>query len=407
MTTGLRRILLCGALLLLAACARSEGDAGGGCRPATGGDIALQDWCPLPAAAADAALQASRERILGPGATDPGTVKLWWVGVSSFIASMGGHLFLFDAWEIVGVHRDYLPIGREELAALQPEAILIGHGHFDHAADMGYVAGRSGATVVGGDGICRLARQQAARDGLQDRFPCLVLGNAQVPMAGALQRVKLWADLPELHIIRHPHSAADAADLANGGAPSVFVPELITYLQQLNTDPQEIAWTLESLDDEGGFGQPSAGTWLYHLRIGEFALLWHDSAGPIDGDDADAVAVRGALETLPGCVDVQLGAIVSFGQFTSGLRDARLYVQHAHPRVSLPTHHDAWAPVAGPGAAALEDEWRAEIAALPHPPELDYLRDPQDYLAVRSYRVDDPRWKQPMPGSSCASAPSS
>ncbi|HUG86349.1 MAG TPA: hypothetical protein VMM13_17415 [Euzebya sp.] len=43
--------------------------------------------------------------------------------------------------EVVGVDADDLPgvqqhqLGREELAALEPEAILIVHGHFDHAAD--------------------------------------------------------------------------------------------------------------------------------------------------------------------------------------------------------------------------------------------------------------------------------
>ena len=42
---------------------------------------------------------------------------------------------------------------------------------------------------------------------------------------------------------------------------------------------------------------------------------------------------------------------------------------------------------------------------MPNPPELDYLNDPEDYLRVRSFVVDDPKWKTPMPGSSCAAAP--
>src|SRR5690606_14136955 len=112
--------------------------------------------------------------------------------------------------------------------------------------------------------------------------------------------------------------------------------------------------------------------------------------------------IQCALATLPGCVDVQIGTIVGFGAITSGLRDVRLYVEHAHPRVSLPNHHDAWAPVIGPGAASYETQWRAALAELEHPPELDYLRDPDDYLRVRSWTVDDPLWKESMPGSSCA-----
>jgi len=70
--------------------------------------------------------------------------------------------------------------------------------------------------------------------------------------------------------------------------------------------------------------------------------------------------------------------------------------------VFLPSHHDAWAPVVGGGAAGYENAWRVEIASLEHPPELDYLRDPEDYLRVRAYRVSDPIWAVPMPGSACA-----
>src|SRR3546814_13457140 len=92
-----------------------------------------------------------------------------------------------------------------------------------------------------------------------------------------------------------------------------------------------------------------------------FSLRWHDSSGPI-GDDAKGLATRAALEALPGCVDVQLGAIVGFGMVTSGLRDSTQYVASAHPRLFLPNHHDAWLPILGGGAAAYEPQWRAALA---------------------------------------------
>ncbi len=156
---------------LLCACSSSESvQAGKAAAKDSNGSAAvpLAEWKPLPAAK-DLKLPpevlAARERILGPDATDPAFVKLWWFGVSSFIASAGGHLFLFDAWEIVGAHKDYVPIGREELAELMPEVILVGHGHFDHAADAGYVAGRSGAAVVGSEEICATAKADAATEG--------------------------------------------------------------------------------------------------------------------------------------------------------------------------------------------------------------------------------------------------
>lgn len=397
------RLLLCGLLAgLLAACSASEAPTAASGSGLNVGDVALADWQPLPPPPpVTPETQALRETILGPDPTDPAQVKIWWYGVSSFIAAIGGHLFLFDAWEIVGAHENYVPIGREELAALMPEAILIGHGHFDHAADAGYIAGRSGAALVAGDTVCATARERAARDGNAANFPCLILGDVDTPGPGTVRSVRLWADLPPIQVLHHSHSAADPADLASGGVPLIFVPELVSFLTHLNTDPQEIAWTLESLTDDGGFGEPTGGTWAYHLRIGDFGLLWHDSVGRIDDGEPHAQAIRAALGNFPGCVDVQLGAIVGFGMVTSALRDARLYVEHAHPRISLPSHHDAWAPVLGGGAASYETQWREALGSLPQPPELDYLRDPDDYLVPRSYRVDDPRWSTPVPGSTC------
>jgi hypothetical protein len=364
------------------------------------GDVPLAQWQPLPAATAleiAPETQAARDAILGPDATDPAYVKLWWAGVSSFIVSMGGHLFLFDAWEIVGLHADYLPIGREELAALAPEAILIGHGHFDHAGDAGYIAGRTGAAIVGSQEICDLAREQADRDGNALRFPCLVTGTATTPAPGTTQRVRLWADLPEVAILQHIHSAA-TEELDDPGTPFVPVaPEsLLAYLLNLNTDPQEYQWFLESLDD------PQGGTWAYHLRIGDFSLLQHNSAGPIRSENPGGPEVQKALDAFPDCVDVQLGAILGFNQPLNGLRDPRLYVEHVHAKVFLPTHHDNWAPGVSAGAEGYRDTLMAEINALEHPPEVDFLVDPADYLKPRIYRVDDPRWKTPMPGSSCA-----
>lgn len=365
-----------------------------GCPAAT----PIQNWTPLPAASAltiSAETQAARDAILGPNATDPSQVKLWWFGVSSFIASAGGHLFFFDAWEIVGLHADYVPIGREELALLAPEAILVGHGHFDHAGDVGYVAGRSGAVVVGSEEICATAREQAARDGNDEKIRCLITGTADTPAPGVTQSVKLWADLPEVEILQHIHSAA-TLEPQDPGTPYVGIIEVLTYLQNLNTDPQEYQWFFESLDD------PQGGTWAYHLRVGDFSLLWHDSVGPINDGNPGAAEVQQALNCFTGCVDVQVGAIVGFNQPVNGLRDPRLYVQHSHPKVTLPTHHDAWGPGVGGGAASYEEAWTAEVASLEHPPELDYLRDPEDYLKVRSYAVADPRWQAATPGSSCA-----
>ena len=233
-------------------------------------------------------VKAARLRLLGPDAMDPEVVRIWWVGVSSFIVSMKGHLFLLDAWEIVGLHADYLPIGREDLAAIKPEAIFVGHGHFDHAADVGYVAGNSGALVVGGDTVCDIARQRAAGQGLKADFPCVQLGTSRSPAPGSTLSLKVWEDLPPVIAVAHTHSAAEPADLLEGGRPLVYIPEVLTFATYLNTSPQEALMFLGTLRDDGGVGQPEGGTWAYHFRFDDFALFWHDSTGVMKPTNADS-----------------------------------------------------------------------------------------------------------------------
>ena len=364
-------------------------------RAATPDRVPIARWKPLPAASkvhVSKAARAARARVLGPHALDPRYVTLAWYGVSSFIVTIRGHLLLFDAWEIVGAHRDYAPIGREELAAIDPEAILIGHGHFDHAADAGYVAGRSGAAVVGSEEICDQAKAYAEEDGLARRFTCAITGTATVPAPGAIQSFRLFEDVAPVRVLQHIHSATRPPSADNPPDPYAPVFDPAPYVENLQDSPEELQRFLRTLDDQQG------GTWMYHFTVGGFTLLLGDSAGPIwESED-----VRRALDAFPGCVDVMANAILGFDQPVSGLRDPRLYVENAHPRVFLPTHGDAWAPVLSAGQAQYVDEWDAQMAELEHPPKVDFLLDPEDYLAERAYRVTDRRWRAPMPGSRCA-----
>lgn len=357
-------------------------------------DAPLESFVPLPAAGdvevSDTAA-ALRAELLGPEALREDRVTLHWVGVSSFVATVAGHLLLFDAWEIVGMHRDVLPIGREELAALEPEAILIGHGHFDHAADVGYVAGLSGATVVGSQEICDRAREDARYDGVDDGFRCAITGTADTPAPGTSQTLQLFTDLAPITVLQHVHSEVRPPGNGNELAPFLPIFDPRPYLN-LNLDPAELARFLRSLT------APQGGTWMYHLEVDDFTLLWGNSSGPL----FEHPQVAQALRDLPGCVDVMTNAILGFGQIVSGLQDPRLYLEAAAPRIFVPTHGDAWAPAISAGQAQYVRPFQAQTAQLEHPPEVDFLLDPDDYLVARVYDVTDPLWSQPPPGSRCA-----
>jgi L-ascorbate metabolism protein UlaG (beta-lactamase superfamily) len=367
-----------------------------GVRPADAAPrrVPLATFTPLPPAppVSDEVRQL-RDQLLGDHWRDPAYVTLHWTGVSSFVITIGGHLLLFDAWEIIGAVDGYLPISRDQLAALQPEAVLVGHGHFDHAGDLGLVAGRANATVVGSEEICTVAEESAMREGAPTDFSCAITGTMETPAPGVAQPLQLFADLPPITILQHVHS--DTRPPGNGNALDPFAPVMDPepYIEHLNTDPEELERFLAQQQESN-----QGGTWLYHLRIGAFTLLVGDSAGPI----FEYPEVRAALDRFPDCVDVLANAILGFDQPVSGLQDPVAYVANVHPRVFLPTHGDAWAPVVSAGQAQYRDELEAGLAALEHPPEVDFLIDPDDYLAERAYRVDDPGWAAPMPGSSCA-----
>lgn len=387
------RVILSLTACLLAACGSTDNDVTR--RPAAGQtlDSSPANWQPLPAnPSVDADTRQARERLLGTDALDPTKVRIWWYGVSSFILSAGGHLFLLDAWEVVGVHKGYVPITRDDLVALKPEAIFIGHGHFDHAADAGYIASRTGAALIAGDSVCEQARTVAAENEDAVDFRCLRLGLDADNPAGRVFSTPVFADLPDVQIIKHTHSAADPASLTMGGMPLVYTPEILPYLLNLNTDLTETLKFLQSLPDDGGVGQPDGGTWAYHFRVGNFSLLWNDSTGSMAEGDAMTDAVSQALSTLPSCVDVHVGAIVGFGMLTSAYRDALGYVAAAKPRLFIPNHHDAWFPVIGGGASAYETQWTQALMSLPNPPRQDYLRDPEDYLKVRSFDTAAAEW---------------
>src|SRR5690606_34431759 len=99
---------------------------------------------------------AARTRFFGADAVDRTTgavradrVVLSWVGCTTYAVAIGGAVLLLDAWVPRLTSSGYVPATAQDLADLRPEAIFIGHGHFDHAADAGPIAAATGATVYG------------------------------------------------------------------------------------------------------------------------------------------------------------------------------------------------------------------------------------------------------------------
>jgi L-ascorbate metabolism protein UlaG (beta-lactamase superfamily) len=319
-----------------------------------------------PSAAASALVDA-RNRFFGAanvdqstGAVRPDRVVASWVGVSTFALAIGGHVVLLDAW-IPDIHPRSVPATPADLAALRPSRIFIGHGHFDHALDAVPIARATGAEVVGTAEHCTDLRAQ---------WPDL-LCTAVSPAGSALGATSTYDGLPgvAVDVVRNLHSGITRPDGSH--KPFLPLPPSLKVLSALR-DPRG------ALEAVKHFGDPEGGALTYRFTLDDFALVWHDSSGPlVDSPGGDEVIA--ALRGWAGA-DVQLGAIQGYNEFTNGFRDPVTYIEAVQPATFVPNHHDDWLPVIAVPAARMEAPFRRSLATSSHQPELRYLLDPRDYV---------------------------
>lgn len=315
------------------------------------------------------------------GAVDAGEVHLSWVSVATFAVAIDGHVLLFDAY----IHKEedrpnYVPATTDDLVALRPEAILIGHGHFDHALEAGRIARETGAVIVGTQQHCDEAEQRAGAD-----LDCIVLFDGS-STPGEVRDFALWDGVCTTAVL-HLHSAATPPDPDHDHTdPVIPIPDPGSILLH---PPGSLFGT------EGEEG----GTVLYLLRVGDFTLAYHDSSGPLVDEAPEVLDVLAGLPRP----DVQVGAILGFNQITNGLRDPATYIDALDPQVFIPNHHD-FVTEYGSGDD-FEPVLERELERYDTDPEVRFIYDPYDYVRpnLLSFRIDDQRWADPE-GVACPSA---
>lgn len=314
----------------------------------------------------------ARRRFFGDDVVDPvsGAVRtdrvvISWVGCATYAVAFAGTVVLLDAWVPRLSSAGYVPATAQDLADLAPAAVLIGHGHFDHAGDAGRIAQASGAVVHGTAEHCATIRAQVP----DPAFGTVALGDAGTA-PGQVHEFRI-GDI-EVTAVRHLHSGPTAPDPVNGSRPFFPVPDLCAIAQHPPT-LEDLRVGLPRLRDEEG------GCLLYQLRAHGFSLVWHDSAGPLTEKAPHVFDVFAGLAPT----DVQIGAIQGFNQLTNGLRDPRTYIDAIRPKLFVPAHHDNWLPGFTAPAATYDQPLRAELDRIPagHRPELRALLDPGDYIA--------------------------
>ena len=336
----------------------------------------------MAAGATSAQTIGLRQRYFGAANVDPSTgairrdrVIMSWVGVTNFAMAIRGHVVLLDAWVPRGAHSGYVPSSTAELAALKPEAIFIGHAHFDHAADAVPIAQASGATLIGSAEQCAELRSRA--DAAMAPRCVEVLPAGAAP--GARSDVTAVRGV-ETTAVKHLHSAGKAPDGRDGYHVPVTPPPSTTQIEHPPT-PEDMAQLVNHAPDA------EAGTMLYRFRVGDLSLLWNDSAGPLADDAPQVFDVLRSLRPI----DVQVGAIQGFNQVTNGMRDPRQYIEAFAPRLFVPAHHDDWAAGITTKGDAYREPFAQEMERIPpeRRPQVRFISDPADYVrpAVLTFDV--------------------
>lgn len=324
----------------------------------------------------------ARQRHFGVENVDPvsGAVRrdrviLSWVGVTNFAMAIRGHVVLLDAWVPRGGTSGYVPTSTEELAALAPEAIFIGHAHFDHAADATPIALASGATLVGNAEQCAALRARA-RSVMPPRCVAALAAGVAPGTKGAVDVLRGV----DVTAVKHLHSGATGPGHDPTGYHVPVVPAPSTTQLEHPATPQDMLHLVGHLPDA------EAGTVLYRFRIGDLSLVWNDSAGPLI-DEAPHALDR-LRELRP--VDVHIGAIQGFNQITNGMRDVRMYIEALGAPLFVPGHHDDWAA----GITTKGENYRApldaELQRIPaeRRPQVRFIADPVDYVRPEALTFD-------------------
>jgi L-ascorbate metabolism protein UlaG (beta-lactamase superfamily) len=337
---------------------------------------------PAPNAAAAAAAEstdATRTRLLGQGWDSPDAVRLRWISITTWLASFGGHVVLFDSSVM-----DYLAqpepgtdfVSLDDVIAARPEFIYQGHGHIDHLRHAAEIAAATGARLVGSKDHCDVTKRQADLKGIgAGKIHCVAVREAD----GAEFTGNDTYVLP----VEPGTTPFGTRGKPDDGPPGLEVtavkikhtqmrpyPDTLVGPEGYEADPSpysDAPPTPQSTLEVALYFDREGGSLLYVFRYGDLTIANHDSTGPLTSPEPGRAAIRSALQALGAQdrVDIEIGAIAELQNYTNGLVDAQRYAEAIGAKVFFPQHHGNWNPPATSRAAAYYEPWRRRMAEIP------------------------------------------
>jgi L-ascorbate metabolism protein UlaG (beta-lactamase superfamily) len=243
---------------------------------------------------------------------NPRTLALRWTGYSNYELVYDGKIILLDAYFDRG--SNFPPLGFKAADVKKADAILIGHGHFDHSSDAASVGKQIGATVVGAP----VTTEKLLTQGLDAKQIKTVTGRGgEVLQFGSIKVEPILG--------RHGEPQTNVVAAFDGALKATTTPltqeqiaEQATIRARGTSDRRVIA----------------EGTIAYLITLDNgFRIMYRDSAGDMTEFEKAAMARTGR-------VDVGIIAVSAAYLNTLTTTLAREHVRTYKPDVYMPAHHD-------------------------------------------------------------------
>lgn len=379
----------------------------------------------------------ARQWIFGAEFVDPASGELpddkviySWLSASSFAVSVQGRVFMLDSYVTrLEVERGRTPLVLADLVNLDPEAILLGHGHNDHADHAAYISAMTDAAIYATEETCgtmqidfdRMSQDPRIQDHSDRAFPedatldCVPVSSAgSVPGTEALN-LPFLEPLACVTAFRHLHSIAVEPDGDFPPTPvQIIVDDRDEYLfphgvplwpDSRNAEPEPTDdRQFDTTTTRGAPGGADSLFFSFLLRNGSnFSFVYHNTAGALkegigrnhEGTPEDGQRIIDLLEALAP-TDVQLGTAATGNFDNNGLRDLIMYQAAIKPKIYVPNHITTGTRAREGSSLSVYAGYVNQMDLMGVPaedrPRLHWLVDPVDYLKPIVFDVNQASW---------------
>jgi hypothetical protein len=394
----------------------------------------------VASAAAPGSLVAARAKFFGAENVDAATgavkkdkIIMSWGSNTTYAVAYMGRVILLDTY----INRPELPppaatqdlrrtpISAQDLIDLRPEAIFLGHGHFDHADNAAYISKwLNDIPIYSSPETCdaiqtdvqRMFNDPNAVNGGIKLIPngnpanCVGIVSRGSQPGAEVVHLKQLEPLACIVAFKHIHSGTAPVDPS---FPHVTINNVADnrdatmYPTQTRVAPSNPPVPGQmAIQITGGSHGPISLFYQFIARTGyNFSFVWHNTTGPLKegiGSDpglpspAIGAQLFGIMDSLTP-TDVEMGSVVSLGQTNNGERDVVMYNQHIKPQIYIPGHvTDVALPSSSPEyRIAYFQQNDAMGVPFSQRPELRWLVDPLDFIRPQIFSTTDVRWFNP------------